>query len=70
MRSIEDIQEFYYFLKDIKANIIRGPMNGNWVKGYYYLVFEDPDGIRLEVNYVPDKGIFEENAKFNPSGNY
>ena len=43
-------------------------MNGNWVKGYYYIVFEDPDGIRLEVNYVPNKGIFEKNAKFNPSG--
>ena len=32
--------------------------------------FEDPDGIRLEVNYVPNKGIFEKNAKFNPSGDY
>ena len=45
-------------------------MNGNWVKGYYYIVFEDPDGIRLEVNYVPNKGIFEKKAKFNPSGDY
>ena len=70
MRSKEDIEQFYFLLKKIKANIIRGPMNGNWVKGYYYIVFEDPDGIRLEVNYVPNKGIFEKNAKFNPSGDY
>ena len=70
MRSKEDIEQFYFLLKKIKANIIRGPINGNWVKGYYYIVFEDPDGIRLEVNYVPNKGIFEKNAKFNPSGDY
>ena len=70
MRSKENIEQFYFLLKKIKANIIRGPMNGNWVKGYYYIVFEDPDGIRLEVNYVPNKGIFEKNAKFNPSGDY
>ena len=70
MKSKEDIEQFYFLLKKIKANIIRGPMNGNWVKGYYYIVFEDPDGIRLEVNYVPNKGIFEKNAKFNPSGDY
>ena len=70
MRAKEDIEQFYLLLKKIKANIIRGPMNGNWVKGYYYIVFEDPDGIRLEVNYVPNKGIFEKNTKFNPSGDY
>ena len=70
MRSKEDIEQFYFLLKKIKANIIRGPMNGNWVKGYYYIVFEDPDGIRLEVNYVPNRVIFEKNAKFNPSGDY
>ena len=70
MKSKEDIEQFYFLLKKIKANIIRGPMNGNWVKGYYYIVFEDPDGIRLEVNYVPNKGVFEKNAKFNPSGDY
>jgi catechol 2,3-dioxygenase-like lactoylglutathione lyase family enzyme len=70
MRSKEDIKKFYSLLIKIKANIIRGPIDGNWVKGYYYIVFEDPDGIRLEVNYVPNKGIFEKNAKFNPSGDY
>ena len=70
MRSIKDIEEFYNLLVNIKANVIRGPIKGNWVKGYYYIVFEDPDGIRLEVNYVPKKGVFEKNAKFNPSCDY
>ena len=70
MRSIDSIDKFYLLLVNIKANIIRGPINGSWVKGYYYIVFEDPDGIRLEVNYVPKKGIFEKNNFFNPSGDY
>ena len=26
--------------------------------GYYSVLFEDPDGIRVEVNYVPGKGHF------------
>ena len=34
------------------------------------IVFVYSFGIRLEVNYVPNKGIFEKNAKFNPSGDY
>ena len=70
MRSKEDIDDFYLILKDNNVKIIRGPLPGNWVSGYYYVVFEDPDGIRLEVNYVPNKGIFEDNAQFNPSGDY
>ena len=70
MRSVEAIDRFYLLLVNIKANIIRGPISGSWVKGYYYIVFEDPDGIRLEVNYVPKKGVFEKDNSFNPSGDY
>ena len=29
------------------------------LKGYYFVLFEDPDRIRLEVNYVPGKGNLE-----------
>jgi hypothetical protein len=25
-------------------------------KGYYSVLFEDPDGIRIEINHVPGKG--------------
>lgn len=70
MRSVEAIDKFYLLLVNINANIIRGPISGSWVKGYYYIVFEDPDGIRLEVNYVPKKGVFEKYNSFNPSGDY
>ena len=27
--------------------------------GYYSLLFEDPSGIRLEINHVPGKGLLE-----------
>lgn len=57
-------------LKKIKANIIRGPTEGAWAPGYFYILFEDPDKIRLEVNYVPDKGVLRKNIKFNPSNDY
>jgi len=32
-------------------------MEGNFAPGYYFFVFEDPDGIRLEINFIPGKGL-------------
>ena len=69
-RSETDVNLVYEKLLKIKANIIRGPIYGNWVKGYFYILFEDPDNIRIEVNYVPDQGVFKDGTKFNPSGDY
>ena len=40
---------------DVK--IIRAPREDQWAPGYYSLLFEDPDGIRLEFNHVPGKGL-------------
>jgi hypothetical protein len=36
---------------------VRGPMEGARAPGNYYVLFEDPDGIRLEVNFVPSAGL-------------
>ena len=30
-----------------------------WAPGYYSILFEDPDGIRLELNHVPGRGLFD-----------
>ena len=54
-------------LIEMKAFIDRGPIQGPWVKGYYYIVFEDPNGIRLEVNFVPGSGVLEKNTSFKPT---
>jgi hypothetical protein len=33
-------------------------------------LFEDPDGIRLEANFVPGAGVLAPGVKFNPSEGY
>ena len=32
------------------------------------MLFEDPDGIRVEVNYVPGKGHFDVGGRLGPDG--
>jgi hypothetical protein len=54
----------------MNATIVRGPMEGSWAPGYYYVLFEDPDGIRLEVNFVPGAGVLAPGAQFNPATDY
>ena len=69
-RELKDIYLVEQHLNKINAKIIRGPSPGAWAPGYFYVLFEDPDKIRLEVNFVPKKGVFEKNIKFNPAGDY
>jgi catechol 2,3-dioxygenase-like lactoylglutathione lyase family enzyme len=56
-RSREDIDELHRFLVEQGVRIVRPPEDGPWAPGYYSVLFEDPDGIRLEVNYVPATGL-------------
>jgi catechol 2,3-dioxygenase-like lactoylglutathione lyase family enzyme len=55
-RSQEDVDLLHEFLVDLGANIVRAPQLGEWAPGYYSVLFEDPEGIRIEANYVPGKG--------------
>jgi catechol 2,3-dioxygenase-like lactoylglutathione lyase family enzyme len=55
-RSREDVDALGAFVRELGATIIRGPEDNDWAPGYYSLLFEDPDGIRLEVNFIPGKG--------------
>jgi hypothetical protein len=34
------------------------------------MLFEDPDGIRLEVNFVPGAGLLADGVQFNPGIGY
>ena len=45
-------------------------VEGNWAPGYYYVLFEDPDGIRLEVNFVPGAGLLADGTQFNAATGY
>lgn len=66
-RSREDVEKAARFLRDMGAFIDRGPMEGDWAPGYYFFVFEDPDGIRLEINYIPGKGLLVGDTPLSPS---
>ena len=69
-RSREDVDQVYAFLREQHATVVHPPEEGPWAPGYYSVLFEDPVGTRLEVNYVPGKGIFADGAGFNPAGDY
>ena len=56
-RQRADIDELHGFLCSLDVKIIRAPREDQWAPGYYSLLFEDPDGIRLEINHVPGKGL-------------
>jgi catechol 2,3-dioxygenase-like lactoylglutathione lyase family enzyme len=62
-RSREDIDALHAFLRDRNVQIVHPPEEGSWAPGYYSLLFEDPEGIRLEVNFVPGKGHLENPQK-------
>jgi catechol 2,3-dioxygenase-like lactoylglutathione lyase family enzyme len=62
-RSREDVDSVHALVKKLGAVIVHEPREEPWVPGYYSVLFEDPDGIRLEVNHVPGKGVFEPGAK-------
>jgi catechol 2,3-dioxygenase-like lactoylglutathione lyase family enzyme len=63
-RSRHDIDDLYLSLAEFEAEVLRAPEEGPWAPGYYSLSFLDPEGIRLEVNHVPGKGVFAEGASF------
>ena len=69
-RSAQDVDQVYGLLQELHATIVAPPKEGPWAPGYYSVLFEDPDGIRVEVNYVPGKGVLAKDAGFRPSGDY
>src|SRR5262245_45226667 len=56
-RERADVDELHTFLTSIGTNSVRAPREDQWAPGYYSMLFEDPDGIRLEINHVPGKGL-------------
>jgi catechol 2,3-dioxygenase-like lactoylglutathione lyase family enzyme len=63
LRSREDVVRVHEFLVSHDAKIVHPPEEGPWAPGYYSVLFEDPDGIRLEVNHVPGRGLLEPGAR-------
>ena len=69
-RSREDVDKTAALAADLGATIIRGPEERDWAKGYYYVLFEDPDGIRFEVNFIPGAGLLKKGESFGSSNDY
>ncbi len=69
-RSREDVDAVYRFLVDeLDAHIVRPPEDGeHFAPGYYSVLFEDPDGIRAEVNHVPGQGHLGPGGRLGPGG--
>ena len=59
MRDLADVDAVHAFLVSIGATIVHAPQVDAFAPGYYSVLFEDPDGIRLEVNHVPGRGLFD-----------
>jgi len=59
LRERQDVDELHRFLQTTAARIVHPPQEDGWAPGYYSVLFEDPDGIRLEANFVPGKGLLE-----------
>ena len=55
-RSREDVDTLHAKLVEWGATIVHPPEEGGFAAGYYSVLFEDPDGIRLEMNFVPGRG--------------
>ncbi|NOX49542.1 MAG: VOC family protein [Gammaproteobacteria bacterium] len=70
-RSTEDIDGIYEFVvNELGANIIHAPQAGDqFAPGYYSVLFEDPDGLRVEFNYVPGQGHLGSGGRLDPTGN-
>jgi catechol 2,3-dioxygenase-like lactoylglutathione lyase family enzyme len=55
-RSREDVDEVHRLACDLGARVVHPPQEDAWAPGYYSVLLEDPDGIRVEVNFVPGRG--------------
>ena len=57
-RERADVDRAHEFIvEQLGAHVVHPPEDGPWAPGYYSVLFEDPDGIRLEINHVPGKGL-------------
>ena len=57
-------------MADFGAKIVRAPEGGPWAPGYYSVLFEDPDGIRIEGVFIPGSGNLDriKDAPLTPVG--
>jgi catechol 2,3-dioxygenase-like lactoylglutathione lyase family enzyme len=69
-REREDVDAVHRFLVgELDAKVVHPPReDARFAPGYYSVLFEDPDGIRVEVNHVPGKGHLGSGGRLAPDG--
>jgi catechol 2,3-dioxygenase-like lactoylglutathione lyase family enzyme len=69
-RSRKDVDAVHRFLvDDLEAKVVHAPEEApQFAPGYYSLLFEDPDGIRVEFNYVPGRGHLGKDGRLGENG--
>ena len=67
-RRREDVDAVYRFAsEELSAHVVHAPEDGShFAPGYYSVLFEDPDGIRVEVNFVPGQGHLGRGGRLGP----
>lgn len=61
-RSAADVDAVAAAVEGFGGRIVHPPQHDDWAPGYYSVLFEDPCGTRLEVNFVPGKGHLADEA--------
>lgn len=64
--AIDRVHAFLTGRDDI--HIVHAPQEEPWAPGYYSVLFEDPDGIRIEFNHVPGIGLLVEGQEIGGAG--
>jgi len=69
-RERGDVDAIHRFVaNELGAKIVHPPEDApHFAPGYYSVLFEDPEGIRVEVNHVPGKGHFGAEGRLGPGG--
>ncbi len=68
-RSREGVDAIHDFVtSELDARIVHPPQEDGFAPGYYSVLFEDPEGIRVEVNHVPGRGHLGEGGRLGPDG--
>ncbi|MEZ5709104.1 MAG: VOC family protein [Blastomonas sp.] len=63
MRDRESVDRLGAWLAGKDVTIVHAPQEEPWAPGYYSILFEDPDGIRIEFNHVPGAGLLAKHSK-------
>lgn len=62
-RERADVDQVHGLLLELGAAVVHPPQDGPWAKGYYSVLFEDPDGVRIEINHVPGRGNLDRDVQ-------